>query len=89
MDQYDAIQSQIDILAELLAAGTLNEGQANSFTKKLEHAQDKFLNEQAHTAKNMLGAFINEVEDFAAEGIIDPDTGASMIATAQWIIDNY
>jgi len=88
MDAFDAVQSQLALVAELEANGELNGGQANSLTKKLEGALDRLLEGNPPTAANKLNAFINQVGDFIATGLISEEIGESMVATARWAIDN-
>jgi predicted extracellular nuclease len=77
----------IEDIHELVDDGVLNEGQGNSFMSKLENTLDKLAKGQTKAAANQLGAFINEVEDFVAEGILTAEQGDSLIKAAALLVD--
>jgi predicted extracellular nuclease len=76
----------IDDIQEFLDDGVLNGGQANAFTSKLENALDKLAKGNTNAAANELGAFINQVEDFVAEGILTPEQGDHLIKAATLLV---
>jgi hypothetical protein len=71
---------------DLVAANTLNWGQGNALTTKLDHALEQFQLGQINTAVNVLNAFINQVQAFIAEGILSAANGNSLIAAVNNII---
>jgi pullulanase-type alpha-1,6-glucosidase len=77
----------IDHIEDLVDAGSLNGGQGNALTVKLEHAIDKLDGAQPHVALNMLNAFINQVNAFVASGVLTPEEGQSLLDAVDDIID--
>jgi phosphodiesterase/alkaline phosphatase D-like protein len=60
------------IIDTLHSAGTINQGQANSFTKKLDQAQSAIDSGQMKVAFNLVGAFGNEVNGLLKVSSSDP-----------------
>ena len=75
-----AIPGVIATVNSLQAGGTLNGGQANSFLVKLNHAIGKLNAGQPSTACNQLQAFVNEVTDYVAQGILTPAQAATLLS---------
>ena len=73
------VDEQLDLLigevAKLVAAGVLNHGQARSLIAKLENAQRQVQAGKPGPARNMIQAFINQVQDLAAGGNPDGRAG--------------
>jgi hypothetical protein len=65
-----ALQLVIDQVNGLKSGGVLNGGQANSFIVKLNAAISSLNSNAPNTACNRLGAFVNEVNSYVAEGIL-------------------
>lgn len=63
----------------LRAGGTLNGGQANSFLVKLTHAIGKLTASQTGPACGELQAFVNEVNDYVAQGILTKAQAATLL----------
>jgi hypothetical protein len=61
-----------NMMDTLYAAGTINQGQANSFTKKLEHALAAAEQGKTAPASNMIRAFRNEFAGMFRPGTSDP-----------------
>ena len=38
------------------------------------------------SVEQVLGAFINQLEDFVAEGLLTPEQAETLIATAEWVL---
>jgi uncharacterized protein YheU (UPF0270 family) len=77
--QIDNLIDQIDVL---LDEGTLNKGNANSLTKKLQHVRTKLDAGQTHVALNNLQAFTNQVTDLIAKGTLTPAQGQPLFDAA-------
>ena len=73
-------------MEDLVDAGVLNGGQGNALISKLVNAQARLGKGQSNAAVNQLQAFINQVEDFVADGILTAEQGAALIAAAEDII---
>jgi len=63
--------------------GILNKGQANALVVKLENADRATGRGQDKVFLNMLGAFVNQVSDFIAQGILTPEQGQNLLAAAE------
>ena len=74
-------------VADLITAGVLNQGQANSLIVKCEAAFRALDRGNTTAAINQLNAFINEVAAFINAGILSPAEGQALIDAAQAIID--
>lgn len=66
-------------IAALVNAGVLNGGQGNALTVKLNHAASKIEEGNANAARNMLGAFANQVRALVNSGRLAAQTGAFLI----------
>ena len=63
----------ISTVNALLAAGTLNHGQANSLIVKLQHAITSLTSKPGQpTGCNQLHSFVNEVHAYVSAGILTP-----------------
>jgi len=74
-------------VARLMANGTLNRGQGNSLTVKLEAAAARLERGNPDTAINILHAFQNEIAAFTASGRLSADEGGLLTAWADNLID--
>jgi pullulanase-type alpha-1,6-glucosidase len=81
--QIDVI---IDTIEDLLADGAVNGGQANSLIRKLENVQSRIDRGRVNAAINQLHAFINQVSDFVAIGVLSIAQGDALIAAAGNVI---
>ena len=70
----------------LKTAGVLNNGQANSLLQKLANAESALNRGQAHTAINILNAFINEVNAMINSGKLTAVQGQDLLDCAQGLI---
>ena len=68
---------------ELVSAGVLNHGQGNALRTKLENARGKLLSGKTGPAASMIEAFIQQVQDLAANGILTAEQAAALIHDAQ------
>jgi hypothetical protein len=66
--------------------GTLNKGQTNSLLVSLDVVLKKLESGQNHVALNNLGAFIDKVELFIADGVLTGEEGQPLIDAAEQII---
>jgi pullulanase-type alpha-1,6-glucosidase len=84
------VEERIDLLigdvGSLVEDGYLNRGQGNALTVKLANARRQYLRGQTNAAVGMLGAFVNQVRGFTANGRIPVDRGGAIIAEAEDII---
>jgi hypothetical protein len=71
----------------LLAENLLNSGQANALTSKVDAASQDIGNGNLRAAAGVLGALINQLEDFVAEGQLPSVDAQALIATAEWTIN--
>ena len=76
-----------DEIDRLVDDGTLNRGQGNSLTVKLEAAAKQLDKGNPTPAANMLHAFVNEVAAYRASGKIPESEASLLIAWADNIID--
>jgi hypothetical protein len=67
-------------------SNTLDLGQGNSLMVKLKQAMNQMIRGKIKTACNSLTAFINQVQDLIAIGVLYPETGQSLILKAEMII---
>jgi hypothetical protein len=76
-----AIPLVISTVQGLQSGGTLNDGQADSFTVKLNHAISKLTSTPPHpiSACNQLQAFVNEVNAYTSSGILTPAQAATLL----------
>ncbi|MCB9285384.1 MAG: T9SS type A sorting domain-containing protein [Lewinellaceae bacterium] len=64
----------------------LTGGLTNSLSGKLEDALDRYCEDKVNQALNKLNAFINQVTDLEANGVLTTEEAAYLIAAAQSII---
>ena len=83
----EATQDLINEVTDLVAAGSLNSGQGNAFTSKLEAVIKKLDQGKTKPAVNQLGAFINQVNAFIKTGKLSPVEGQPLIDAANAIIN--
>lgn len=69
------------------AAGSLDNGQANALTTKLEEALTKLNRGDPTAAANQLNAFINQVQAFINSGRLSAAQGQPLIDEANNAID--
>ena len=62
-------------------------GQCTALTIKLECAINALSRGQLIPALNQLNAFINQINDFIADGILSEEEGHSLIGAVQFVID--
>lgn len=63
--------------------GILNKGQTNALVVKLENADRAMDRGQDKVFLNMLGAFVNQVNAFIAQGILTPEQGWNLLDAAE------
>lgn len=71
-------------VAALHAGGSLNQGQANALGNKLEHALAKLAAGQPWVADNLLRAFLEQLDDLIADGVLTPEEGEPLRWLARW-----
>ncbi|MEJ2560250.1 MAG: DUF3372 domain-containing protein, partial [Anaerolineae bacterium] len=81
----EMLRSLIAEVSALVDSGSLNKGQGNALTVKLDNAITNLDRDKAKTALNNLNAFTNQVEDLVADGVLTPEQGQSLIAAAEAI----
>jgi len=74
-----AVPQVIATIGGLHTSGVLNGGQANSLIVKLNHAIGKLNAGQTTTACNELTAFVNEVNDYVATGVLTAAEANSLL----------
>jgi len=80
------VNELIDLVQTLVDDGTLNDGQGNALTSKLENVLAKLADGNKNAAANQLGAFINQVEDFIDEGVLTFEQGNPLIKVATALV---
>ncbi|MCZ6816969.1 MAG: HYR domain-containing protein, partial [Planctomycetota bacterium] len=75
----ETLESLIDEVDELVRFDVLNRGQGNSLTKKLEAVIKRLADGRTRAACNMLRAFINQVTDLIATGVLTSEAGQPLI----------
>jgi hypothetical protein len=86
LDPYSALLLLYDGVDGLVGGGFLNGGQGNALTSKLDAAWADLEKGKANAAAGVLGAFINQLEDFLDEGLLTPEQAEALIATAEWVL---
>jgi hypothetical protein len=71
---------------QALIPGTLNEGQGNALTVKLDGVIKQLEKGKTNTAINELQAFINQVNELINTGVLSADEGPPLIDAAEAII---
>jgi len=72
-------------IGELVESGTLNDGQGNSLTVKLENTLKHLDKDNTATACNMLNAFINHVNSLVEEGVLTLEEGQALLSSVDEI----
>lgn len=83
----EQIENLITRVEDLIADGTLNQGQGNALISKLNAALMNLQKGKIEPAINELQAFINQVEAFINAGILSEEVGQSLIDDANQIIN--
>jgi hypothetical protein len=78
----DAIEFLMDAVEVLVEGGRLTRGQANGLMSKLDTALARVNDGNATAACNLLGAFINQVNDFINPDILSLKEGQNLIYLA-------
>jgi pullulanase-type alpha-1,6-glucosidase len=81
----EMLRSLIAEVGALVDSGSLNKGQGNALTVKLDNAIKNLDRGKAKTALNNLNAFTNQVQDLIADGVLTPAEGQSLIEAAEAI----
>lgn len=81
-EQIAEVEADIDDLVE---SGELKKGQANGLLKPLQNALRSLDKGKTEAACNQLQDFLDEVNQKVADGALDPDSGADLIAAAEAI----
>ncbi|MGE5234472.1 MAG: alpha-1,6-glucosidase domain-containing protein, partial [Acidobacteriota bacterium] len=79
-EQLTLLQADV---AALVTAGALNKGQGNALLTKLKHALERFQAGKTQAALGSLEAFIDQVEDLIADGVLTPTEGEPLLAAAR------
>jgi VCBS repeat-containing protein len=82
-EQIENLQEEID---DLLQAGVVNGGQANSMQSQLENTLSKIARGNERAARNQVNAFINHVLGLVEDGVLTEDQGDVLIGLAESII---
>ena len=80
------IKILIEDVDKLVDAGTLNPGQGNALSVKLEGVLKKLESGNTKAASNQLGAFINQVNAMITSGILASEEGQPLIDLAQRVM---
>lgn len=81
----DIGENAVDAIEDLVPA-TLNGGQANSLTTKIENAIEKAASGQYNAAINQMTAFINQLNSMVANGTLTAEQAAPFIQQAEALI---
>lgn len=84
-ETLDALQFFVD---QYHADGTLNRGQTNALSKKLEHIERKLERGQTKPALNQLRAFENQVQAFARSGKLSQEQSGQLLTLIQALRDS-
>ena len=76
------------MIEDLIEAGTLNSGQGNALTSKLENAVASLEKGKTNAAINKLQAFVNQVETQINAGLLTAEEGGLLIELATEIIND-
>src|SRR5690606_21416923 len=81
----------IEDVQALVDDGTLNSGQGNALITKLQHAIERLNAGNETAAMNQLNAFVNQVHDFVAIGVLTEAQAMPLleqVASILWQIEN-
>ena len=78
MDPAQATGNVIDDVETLVNTGSLNKGQGNALTKKLEGVLKQLAKGKNKTATNQLQATLNQVQSLVADGVLTPAEGQAL-----------
>jgi pullulanase len=71
----------------LVEQGVLNAGQGNALLAKLRAARQQAERGNTEAASNQIGAFLDQVEDFVAGGILSPEQGEALTEAARGLLE--
>jgi pullulanase-type alpha-1,6-glucosidase len=74
-------------VTNLVNSGVLNNGQGNALLAKLRAAAQQVDRGNTTPAINQIGAFLEQVEDFLAEGLLTADQAAALTDAAEGILE--
>ena len=81
-------EALLEAIAALVPA-PLNHGQANALGRKVQQAASKAAQGQYGVAVAVMNAFVAQVQDFEADGILDAAQAAALIDPAQQLIAEW
>jgi hypothetical protein len=84
----DPIESLIEQIETLIAAGTFTQAQGDGLLDKIQEAKAKIDAGQTAAACNQLSSFINQVNAFISNGTLTPAQGQLLIDTAKALKSN-
>ena len=88
--QYESAATRVNGLvsdvADLRSTGTINNGQANALTAKLQNALREINRSRPTQAVVHLNTFITQLQNFVADGVLTEEEAAPLIELAQDII---
>ena len=82
LSPQDQIDNLNDAVQDLLDAGSLNGGQGNALTSKLQNAINKLNQGNINSGVNKLESFINQVNAFINSGVLTAAEGEPLIDAA-------
>lgn len=86
MTTEQEIVEMLDQIQALVNDGTLNAGQGNALSSKLENVLAKLAKGNTNAAVNQLGAFVNQLEGFVAGGVLTAEQAEPLVKAASAII---
>jgi predicted extracellular nuclease len=83
----EQVKELIDDVQALVDDGSLNGGQGNALTSKLENVLAKLAKGNTNAAANQLGAFINQIEAYVNGGILTSEQVEPLITSASLLVE--
>ena len=84
----EGAETVIDDIQDLVDSDTLNGGQGNALSSKLENIIEKLDNGQTNAACNQLEAFVNQVQSFIDDGTLSSSEGQPLLDKANLLISS-
>ena len=86
--EVDPIESLIDQVEALVAAGVLTQSQGDGLLDKIQQISAKIEAGQTAAACNQLSSLINQVSGFISNGTLTPDQGQPLLDAANELKSN-
>jgi predicted extracellular nuclease len=86
LDADVVLGAAADVVADLLADGALNSGQAKALTNHLTKALEKIERGETDAATGMLNGLLSQLGDFVDDGLLTPEQAASITVLVEAVL---